>query len=738
LTDPLHTFFHPRGVAVIGASSNPTKLSHGVLRNLVTHGYRGPVYPVNPRGGDMLGLQVYASIAEVPDPVDLAVIVLSADRTVAALEACGQRGIQAVVLIASGFGELGAGGREREAQLREVAHRYGVRFIGPNCVGVVDTYAPIDTTFIRTMPGQGMIGFVSHSGAVCGGTMDWASAVGVGFSRIISLGNQADVDVADALDSLATDPHTRVVAAYVEGLPDGRRFVEAARRLTLHKPLVVLKAGRTPSGTRAVTSHTGALAGADRAFQAACRRAGAIPVEDLEQLVDAAIALAYRQPLTGPRIAILTNAGGPSAVGADALDRQGLRLVDLSEETQARLREVCPPGAMVGNPVDMLGGPQPDHFADGLEVLLAAPEVDGVMVVFVPQAIMPPHDVAVAVGQARTKRHRNGDVRATRLGLRSVGEHEKPVVCCISGGGGIRAAARALHAHAVPHYLTPARAALGLGALWRYGHVRAHPVPDPEPVTGVDRERASAILHPHTPTLPHSHTPTPPHSHTPTLLLDPQAGAEVVAAYRLCVPPSGLASSAGEAATLAGRIGYPVVLKRVAPGVVHKADRLHPGDVGGVALDLADADAVREAFAQVVQAGQRAFVQRMAPKGLEVIVGAQRDPQFGPLVMFGLGGATVEVLRDVAFRLAPLSATEAREMVAETAAGRLLAGVRGQPPGDLDAVVEALLRVGQLMADLPEVTEVDMNPLIVGTAGKGAWAVDVRIVYRSSNNSYHN
>ncbi|HUX75064.1 MAG TPA: acetate--CoA ligase family protein [Anaerolineae bacterium] len=691
MTDPLHTFFEPRGVAVVGASSNPTKLSYGVLRNLATHGYRGPVYPVNPRGGEMQGLRVYRSVAELPDPVDLAVIVLSAERTAEALEACGQRGIRAAVLIASGFGELGAGGREREAQLREVARRYGMRFIGPNCVGVVDTYAPIDTTFIRTMPDQGVIGFVSHSGAVCGGTMDWASAVGVGFSRILSLGNQVDVDVADALDSLAVDPHTRVVAAYIEGLPDGRRFVEAAARLTLCKPLVVLKAGRTPSGTRAVASHTGALAGEDRAFQAACRRAGAIPVEDLEELVDAAIALAYREPPSGPRMAILTNAGGPSAVGADALDRQGLQLTDLSVETQARLRETCPPGTMTGNPVDMLGGPRPEQFTAALEVLLAAPEVDGVMVVYVPQALTPPHDVAEAVGRAFTS--------ADRV--------EKPVVCCISGGGGIRDAARVLHANGVPHYLTPARAALGLGALWRYGQVRARPPFEPGPVVG-DRVRALKLVQAAAAGGQH--------------VLDPQAGAEVMSAYGLSVPPSGLASHADEAAALAERLGYPVALKRVAPGVVHKSD------AGGVALGLVDAAAVRAAFARMIGPGERGFVQQMASSGLEAIVGAQRDAQFGPLVMFGLGGVYVEVLRDVAFRLAPLSAAEAREMVAETAAGRLLAGVRGQPPGDLDGVVDALVGVGQLMADLPLVVEVDLNPLIVGPAGEGAWAVDVRIV----------
>jgi len=687
--DPLTTFFRPRGVAVIGASNNPTKLSHGVLRNLVTHGYRGSVYPVNPRGGEMLGLQVYRSVAEVPDPVDLAVIVLSADHTVSALEECGERGIRAAILIASGFAELGSGGREREEQLREVARRYGMRFIGPNCVGVIDTYVPIDTTFVRTMPTQGVIGLVSHSGAVCGGTMDWAAAVGVGFSRIVSLGNQADVDVADALESLAADPHTLVAAAYIEGLPNGRRFVEVAARMTKHKPLVVLKAGRTPSGTRAVASHTGALAGADQAFLAACRRAGAIPVENLEQLVDASIALACRRPLPGPQIAILTNAGGPAAVGADALDRQGLRLADLSPQTQARLRQVCPPGTMVGNPVDMLGGPQPDHYTAAMETLLEAPEVDGVMVVFVPQAITPPLDVAVAVARAAEGA-------------------EKPVVCCISGGGGIRAAARALHAHSVPHYLTPARAALGLGVLQRYGHIQARAAGDLEPVEGVRQEQATAVVEAARSTGQH--------------LLDPQAGAEVAAAYGLTTPPSGLAADADEAVALAERIGYPVALKRVAPGLIHKSD------AGGVALNLRDADSVREAFARTVGAGEQAFIQKMAPQGLEVIVGAQRDSQFGPLVMFGLGGTYVEVLRDVSFRLAPLSEAEAREMVAETAAGRLLAGVRGQPPGDLDGVVETLRRVGQLMADLPQVAEVDLNPLIVGKAGEGVWAVDVRVV----------
>jgi acetyltransferase len=687
VTDPLQTFFHPDGVTVIGASSNPNKLSYGVLHNLVTHGYEGGVYPVNPKGGEILGLKVYASIADVPDPVELAVIVLPPELSIEALEACGKRGIRAAVVVASGFGELGSGGEEREAQLKEVIARYGMRLIGPNCIGVLDTTSRVDTTFLTAMPAKGGIGFASHSGAICGGTVDWANTVGFGFSRIISLGNQVDVNMADALASLAADTHTEVAAAYIEGLPHGRQFVDVASELTREKPLVVIKAGRTPSGTRAVQSHTGALAGENRAFEAACHRSGAIQVEDLQELLDASLALDYCRPLSGPGIALLTNAGGPGAVGADALDRKGLHLVELTPETQDRLKEVCPPGAMTGNPVDMLGGAEPEHYQAALDVLFDAPEVDGILVVFVPQALTGPPEVADAVGQAA--------VRA-----------RKPMVCCIYGGTDIHNAARILHKSGVPHYLTPARAAFGLGTLWRYRHIQTRSIVEAEPVAQIDPRRAEELI--------------ATAEGAERRILDAHTGAEVAEAYGVSVPSSGLAASAEEAAELADRIGYPVALKRVAPDVVHKSD------VGGVALDLRDGRAVREAFAAVVGADEQAFVQRMAPNGLEVIVGAQRDRQFGPLLMFGLGGVTVEVLEDVAFRLAPLSEEDAREMVMETAAGKLLKGFRGQARRDIEAVVETIRRIGQLMVDQPEISEIDLNPLIV--SDENAWAVDVRIV----------
>jgi acetyltransferase len=696
--DPLQAFFYPRGVAVIGASSKPNKLSYGVLHNLTSHGYDGPVYPVNPKGGEILGLKVYPAVSDVPDPVELAVIMLPPELSIETVEACGERGIKAVVVVASGFGELGVRGEEREAQLRQVVDRYGMRLIGPNCIGVLDTTSRVDTTFLTAMPRQGGVGFASHSGAICGGTVDWANTVGFGFSRIISLGNQADVTMADALASLAADEQTRVAVAYIEGLPEGRRFVEVASALTQKKPLVVLKAGSTPSGTRAVASHTGALAGENRAFEAACHRAGAIQVQDLEALIDASLALSTRGALRGPRIALVTNAGGPAAVGADALDRQGLHLVDLEANTQERLKEICPPGTMTGNPVDMLGGAEPGHFAAALEVLVDAPEVDGVLVTFVPQALTGPPDVAAAVGAA-----------ATALDRRAEADAKKPVVCCIYGGERIDEAARTLHAHSVPDYLTPTRAAFALSTLWRYRQIVSRARREPEVVAGVDRERAESVLR-------------AARVRDEQRVLDAQAGAELAAAYGLSVPRSGLAETAQEAAALADGMGYPVALKRVAPGVVHKSD------VGGVALNLQDADGVREAFRRTVEEGERAFIQQMAAGGMEVIVGAQRDPQFGPLVMFGLGGVTVEVLQDVAFRLAPLSKTDAQEMIMETAAGKLLTGVRGQPRRDIDAVVEAIRGIGQLMADLPEIAEVDLNPLMVGKASGGAWAVDVRIV----------
>ncbi|MDW8069758.1 MAG: acetate--CoA ligase family protein, partial [Anaerolineae bacterium] len=654
MDDPLARFFHARGVALVGASAQPTKLSYGVLQNLIRSGYPGPIYPVHPRGGEILGLPVYRSIDEVPDPVELAILMVPAEQSIEVLEACGRRGIRSAILVASGFAERGDEGREREEQLRAVARRYDMRFIGPNAVGLLDTRIPLNTTFIHIQPEPGPIGLVSHSGAVCGGILDWGASVGIGFSRVISLGNQADVDLADALCSLALDGSTRVVGAYVEGIRDGRRFLEAASTVSARKPLVILKAGRTPDGARAVASHTGALALPERIFQAAARHGGAILVDHLEAFRDALLALAMQPALPGARIVILTNAGGPAAIGADHLARYGLRLADLHPLTQERLRAVTPRGTMVGNPVDMLGGPQPGHYAQALRVLLEAPEVDAVMAVFVPQAVTPALEVAAAIGEVAAGSSR-------------------PVVGVFFGGEIAREATRALHQANVPSFPTPCRAAFALGVLHQWAKIRQEPWEPRESICPLDSETvASRLLEAQM---------------QGRRALDPQAGAELAAAWGLPTPPSGLAVTPEEAVALAERFGYPVALKRVAPGLIHKSR------AGGVALNLKSAQEVREAFVQLIRPEEGALVQRMAPSGVEVIIGAYRDPQFGPVVMFGAGGVEVEALEDVTFRLPPLTRAEARAMLEETRIGRrLLQRDRTGGSAEIEAVVDILRR----------------------------------------------
>jgi acetyltransferase len=691
MSDQLTYFFDPNGVAIIGASSNPAKLSHGVVRNLKDHGYRGPIYPVNPKGEEILGLKVYPNIRDVPDPIELAVIMVPAPYVPQVLEECGERGVQAVIVITGGFREAGPEGATLEQQLLEIAQRYDMRLIGPNCVGVMDTHLPLDTTFITAMPAPGHIGFVSHSGAICGGTTDWARAVGVGYSRIASLGNQLDVDIADGIQMMYHDPNTHVINIYAEGLPDGRRFVRTAEQVYRQKPIVMLKAGLTSAGTRAVASHTGALAGNEQAYNAACHRAGVLVVNSLQEQNDVAMALATQPLPDGNRVAILTNAGGPAALAADELDRSGLTMANLTPETVEQLEAVTPRGAQLGNPVDMLGGPQAEMYQTAGEILLQDPHVDMLMAIFVPQAITPVEEVARNV------------VAAAKAA-------EKPVICCLVGGESIPEAVRLLNENGVPFYQDPNRAGRALGGLYAYRQLRRRPDLTPEPIQDVNSDEARRLLQ-------------KAWASTGPGFVNAETSAQIMAAYGIHIPASGLAATLDETMTLAETLGYPLAMKLVAPGVVHKAD------VGGIRLNLGNADAVRRAFEEITsdRAQGSVMLQQMAPPGQEVILGMQRDPQFGPVLMFGMGGILVEVLRDVAFRLAPISSTDAKQMVAETAAGQILKGVRGQSPRDIEAVVATLQRVGQLAGDFPCISELDINPLIVAEAGKGVWAVDVRI-----------
>jgi len=628
--------------------------------------------------------------------------------------------------VSGGFREVGEEGARLEARLVEVARRYGMRLMGPNGIGVIDTITRLNTTFVAGMPQRGAIAFLSQSGAICGGLIDWSRRRGVGFSRFVSIGNEADLTETDLLAFLADDPHTRVIAAYLEEIRDGRRFLEVAREVTRRKPVIVLKVGATPGGARAAASHTGALAGSERAYQAAFRQAGVLRAGSIEELFDQALAFAYQPVPLGNRFAVVTNAGGPGTVAIEAGERAGLRLASLSPDTVRRLEPRFPPAARLENPVDLLGSASPEDYAEALDAVLADPNVDAIIVVHVPQALVDPQAVAEAIAQqvspgseVLSLKSRAGEKLAqpaTPDQGSTKGLH-KPILACFMGEVSVQAAFETLHGHQIPPYAFPERPAWALGAMAAYRCWLETPAVAPELVEGVDRSRACQVIANARAAARRS--------------LGHLESYDLLEAYGIPTLRPQLARTPHEAVELAERMGYPVVVKVAAPQVLHKTD------VGGVVLGLQDAESVAAAFERmlnrvrtVVPEAERwgAYVQKMAPPGHEVIVGASRDPRFGPLVMFGLGGVFVEALEDVSFRLAPLTRAEARAMMAETRGERLLRGVRGRPPADRDAIAEVLVRVSQLVTDFPDITELDINPLIAWEEGHGTVAVDVRVL----------
>jgi len=691
----LQPFFHPAGIAVIGASHDPVKLGFGVARNLTSSGYAGAIHLVNPRGGELMGRVTHRDLASVPDPVDLAVIVVPAAAVPGALAACGARGIHAAIIASGGFREVGAEGAALEAECGQLARELGIRLIGPNCIGLLDTHLPLDTTFLAPPPPTaGDVAFISHSGAICAAVIDWASGQGFGLSRLVSLGNQTDVCETDVLAPVASDDHTRVLTLYLEGIREGRRFIEQAGRVTRDKPVVALKVGRFAAGQRAVASHTGALAGQEAAYNAAFQRAGVIRAETNEEMFDWARALAWC-PLPARRdIAVLTNAGGPGVVAADAIEALGLPLASLGDATVARMRAVLPAAASVHNPVDMLASAGPVEYGACLQTLLDDAAVGGVMVIMPP----PPTHSAESVCEALVP-----IIRASA----------KPVVVALMGENLIRRASEVLRASRIPDYRFPERAASALATLVRRAAFVAAPPVEPVRFSDVQPADVRTVL-----------------AAAPDGFLGQDDVARVLGAYGIDVPRIVLAPSADQAVAVAARLGYPVALKVASPDIPHKSD------VGGVLLGLGDAAAVRDGFSTVQANARRAHpgahlegvhVQHMLPEGQEVIVGAVQDPQFGALVMFGAGGTEVEGMKDVAFALAPVPRTEADAMIDGTWAGRKLRGFRNVPPADRAAAMETLLRLGQLVADHREIAEVEINPLRVRPDGQGAVAVDVRL-----------
>jgi acetyl coenzyme A synthetase (ADP forming)-like protein len=693
----LDAIFAPRAVAVIGASPDPARLGHRVLRNIIDHGYAGRILPIHPRATAILGLPSYPKVSVAPGPIDLAVVVVPARAVLDVVEDCGRAGVAGLVVISAGFKEVGGPGRALEQQLLERVRHHGMRMIGPNCLGIIDTTTRLNASFAALMPAAGEIAFMSQSGALCTAILDWSAGRGIGFSRFVSLGNKADVDEVALLRSWGADPTNRVILAYLEGIADGPAFIAAARDVTRHTPVVAIKSGTTAAGTRAISSHTGALAGSERAYEAAFGQSGVLRARSMQELFDVALAFAYQPPIGGDRIAIVTNAGGPGIIATDAIEHSGMRLAELGDATLARLRAGLPPAASCANPIDVIGDARADRYEVALAAALADPAVDAVLVLFTPQAGSEPERTAEVIA-------------------RLAAQHGKPMLTSYMGAASIGPALAILNQRRIPNYAFPEQAVAALRAL-----VHQHAWctrPAGEHVSfAVDRARVRALF--------------AGVRAAGRIELGEIEAREVLDAYGMCLPRSELAHSPEQAAALAEQIGFPVVMKISSPDILHKSD------IGGVRVGIADAAAARDAY-EVIEYRARTYsrdaaiwgvlVQEQVRHGREVLVGVSRDPQFGPLIGVGLGGIYVEVLQDVAFRLAPLTREEVREQIRSIRSYPLLRGVRGDPPADLAAIEDVVLRVAQLADDFPEIVEMDINPLVVYPNSEGAMVVDARII----------
>ena len=694
---PLDAIFAPKSVAVLGVTTTPGTVPYDIFYNILTSGYRGTLYPVAPGKRSVCAVRAYRYVLDIEDPVDLAVIVFPAEVVDRALEQCGKKGIKAAIVISAGFREIGPEGVQREERLKAICAEYGIRLIGPNCLGVINTdpAVQLNASFARKMPMAGRIAFLSQSGALCTAVLDYAREKQIGFSKFVSFGNKAGVSETDLFEYLHQDPQTDVILLYLEELREGRKLLEVARRVTRGpnaKPILAIKSGRTPQGADAAASHTGSLAGEDPICDAVFQEAGIVRVNTIDEMFNAAIMYAYQPMPHGNRLAIVTNAGGPGVMATDAAVSMGLAVPRLAESTQQRLREPLPATANVKNPVDVIGDARADRYQAALRHVLDDPQIDQVLVILTPQSMT--------------------DIEAIARGIVEIGRNAtKPIACSFMGAEDVASGIRLLQEAHLPHYILPEWACAAMAAVQRIRAWRALELDEPEQLP-VDRAAARII------------------DSAPAGYLEEPEALAVLAAYGLPVPQHRLCTDADEAAQFADQIGYPVVLRIVSPQVVHK------WDVGGVVLNLQEASAVRSAFEQMVQRVRQAVpqaeirgavVRRMIPPGHEVILGVKRDPSFGPVLMFGLGGLYVELFKDVTFGLAPISRGGAQRMLRQVKAFKILEGLRGSPPADVENIRQCIQRLGQLAADFPRISELDINPLIVGPKQQGNTVADVRI-----------
>lgn len=697
----LDKIFKPQRIAVVGASNNPGSVGYTVLKNLVGSGFPGVVYPVNPRYEAVQGIHAYPDVQSLPRTPDLAIICTPAPTVPDLVRQCGEAGILGVIILSAGFKETGEEGRRLEERLKEEAKKFpGLRILGPNCLGVIVPSLRLNASFAAAMPPDGHVAFISQSGALCTSVLDWAIAEGIGFSHFVSIGNMVDVNFGDLIDYFGQEERTRSIILYVESITEARQFMSAARAFARTKPIVVYKAGRFAESARAASSHTGAMAGEDAVYDAAFRRAGAVRVYEISDIFDTAELLARVRPPLGARLAIVTNAGGPGVMATDALLARRGQLAELAPQTLERLNQVLPPFWSHGNPVDVLGDAPPERYAKALEIVLQDPGVDAALVILTPQAMTDPTGTAQAVAEV------------ARRG-------RKPILAAWMGGAAVEEGLKILNQAGIPTYRTPDQAVQAFMHLVDYGRNLdlLYQTPREIPVEfAVDRAQIRQAFLPRL---------------AQAKVLDERAAKELLAAYGIPVTLPELARTEEEAVALAQRLGFPVVLKVSSPDILHKTD------VGGVLVEVRTEEGVRQGFRQILE-NVRArrpearlegvTVQRMAPvaRGVELILGAKKDPTFGAVILVGAGGVTAEVLQDRALGLPPLNERLATHLVESLRIWPLLQGYRGRPRLNVEKLVEVIIRFSYLVADFPEIKEIDVNPLLV--TPEEVVAIDARVI----------
>jgi acetate---CoA ligase (ADP-forming) len=691
----LSSLLYPASVAVFGASRTPGKVGYEVVANLKKAGFEGAIVPVNPTADEILELPCFPNLKAYGKPIELGVIAVPTKMVRSAVEDAIHGGAKAIVVITAGFKEVDEEGAEMEREIERLCTARGVKLVGPNCLGVINTDHAMNASFASHMPKAGGISVISQSGALLTAILDLAASRHLGLGKLVSMGNKAQLDETDFLTALATDEQTKVIVGYLESIVSGDEFIRAAQQATTKKPVIVFKAGTTTAGVKAASSHTGSLAGADVAYGAAFVRSGVIRADTFESMFDYATAFAMQPLPKGDRVAIITNAGGPGIMAADAVENAGMKVSPLGGGAATTLASKLPAAASVGNPIDVLGDADPERYVMAVDAAQDDPDIDAIIVILTPQAMTRPAETARAIAAAS--------------------RGEKPVLASFMGGADVMPGRDELAAANLPDYPSPERAVAALRAMVDYANWLDRP---PRVITrfGVNRRRVERIIR--------------RHLKTGQLQVGEAQAKAILSAYDFNVPPGQLAMSVDEAVDVADRIGYPIAMKIASPDVIHKSD------LGGVKLNLGSPDAVRDAFdLMMMRIPQRVptariegvYLESMVGRGREIILGMTRDPQFGPMLMFGLGGIFVEVMKDVTFHIAPITKEESLQMLRSTKSFALLKGVRGQASVDLDAIAEALQRISQLVTDFPQIVEMDINPFIVGTVGSESIAADARI-----------